>query len=432
MSEEIPQNAQPDWLNAGKPHIWLPYTQMHTAPNPLPVIGAEGVYLHLANGHKLIDGISSWWSVCHGHRHPHMMQAVARQLDTLPHVMFAGLAHEPAYRLAERLAALAPAGLERVFFSDSGSTAVEVALKMAVQYWKNKGDHRRSKFVSFHHAYHGDTMGAMSLSDPENGMHHVFTNYMPKQYIMDIPHSEYSFSEFETMLEGIHKTVAGVIIEPLVQCAGGMRFHSPDILAEIHRICKQYGLLFIADEIATGFGRTGMRFACEEAGISPDMMCLGKALTGGTMTLAATLTNTEIFETFLSDRLEHALMHGPTFMANPLACASANASLDLFETEPRLAQIEAIETQLHTELSPLRKRANVKDVRVKGAIGVVELHDSTFETMQRLRKDFVDRGIWLRPYAGLVYTMPPYTITSDELTTLTDAIHHCVTHLDHG
>ncbi len=414
------------WLAEGWPHIWLPYAQMQTAPMPLPVVGAEGCRLRLADGRELIDGVASWWSVCHGYKHPHIIASVKKQLETLPHVMFAGLGHEPAYRLAKRLAAIAPQGLTRVFFSDSGSTGVEVALKMAVQYWKNKGDGKRNKLISFRNAYHGDTMGAMSVSDPEQGMHHIYNHFIPKQYVMDIPSDEYGFSEFEALVEGIHKTVAGVIIEPLVQCAGGFRFHSADILAEIYRIAKKFNLLFIADEIATGFGRTGFLFACEEAGIAPDILCMGKALTGGTLTLAATLATEQVFAAFLSDRREAAFMHGPTYMANPLACAAANASLDLFEREPRLKQSNAIENQLLQELSSCKEREGVLDVRVKGAVGVVELADKSGSHMTKLREKCVEQGVWLRPFNGVIYIMPPFTVTPEELSRLTHAVQFLV------
>lgn len=412
----------PDWEKEGLGHIWLPYTQMQNAPEPLPVVATEGCRIKLADGRELVDGIASWWSACHGYNHPHILEQMAKQLHTLPHVMFAGLAHEPAYRLASRLVKIAPEGLNRVFFSDSGSTAVEVALKMAIQYWKNKGERNKSKFLSFHNSYHGDTMGAMSLSDVEHGMHKVFSAHVPKQYIVDIPFDEYAFSELAELMEGEKNHIAGMVIEPLVQGAGGMKFHSPDILAELHRLCKKHNLLFIADEVATGFGRTGGMFACDEAGVKPDIMCIGKALTGGAIGLAATLATEEIFSAFLSDKLETALMHGPTYMANPLACAAANASLDLFEQEPRLAQIEAIERQLLAELEPCRGLAGVADIRVKGAIGVVQLADATREKILALRQAFVQEGVWLRPFDDIVYVMPAFTITSDELAKITHAI----------
>ena len=411
----------PEWQSRGMPHIWLPYTQMKTAPNPLSVVGAEGCRLQLADGRELIDGVSSWWSMCHGYNHPHIQKAIKQQVDNLPHVMFAGLAHEPAYRLARRLVEITPEGLSRVFFSDSGSVAVEVAMKMAVQYWRNRGKKNKSKFVAFRHAYHGDTMGTMSLTDIKSSMHNVFSKHVPMQYIVDLPFDEYDFSEFDELLEGLKKHTAGLIIEPLVQCAGGMRFYSADVLAEIDRLCKKHEILFIADEIATGFGRTGAMFACDEAGITPDILCVGKGLTGGTIGLAATIATEEIFSAFLSDELDTALMHGPTYMANPLACAAANASLDLFDTEPRLEQVERIEQQLHAELEPCRELEKVKDVRVKGAIGVVEV-DADWEEMFTFREQFLEEGVWLRPFGKVVYIMPPFTISEAELSCLTRAV----------
>ncbi len=407
-----------DWYNKGLPHIWLPYTQMKTATPPLPVASAEGCRLTLADGRVLIDGISSWWTMCHGYRHPHIEQAMIRQLEILPHVMFGGLVHKPALTLAARLSKLT--GMSRVFFADSGSVAVEVALKMALQYWLNKRQTNRNRFLCFRHGYHGDTTGAMSVSDPET-THKAFRAYASKQYVVDIPSDEYGFAEFEKLLEGVHKNIAGVIIEPLVQGAGGMKFHSSDVLAEIFRITKKYGTLFIADEIATGFGRTGSMFACNEAAITPDILCIGKALTGGMMTMAATLTTDEIFGAFLSDDPDAAFMHGPTYMANPLACASANASLDLFEQEPRLKQVEAIEAQLQNELATCKNMKGVVDVRVKGAIGVVQLEKERMDKAW-LKAHFLEEGVWLRPLEDVIYIMPPFVITSEELGKLTSAV----------
>jgi adenosylmethionine-8-amino-7-oxononanoate aminotransferase len=408
------------WYEKGLPHIWLPYTQMKTAALALPVVGAEGSSIMLADGRKLIDGISSWWTMCHGYRHPHIEKAVRKQLETLPHVMFGGLVHEPALTLAKRLSAIAPQGLSRVFFADSGSVAVEIALKMALQYWQGKRQPNRNRFLCFRNGYHGDTTGAMSVSDPES-MHKAFRAYASKQYVVDIPSDEYGFVEFDQLLEGIHKNIAGIIIEPLVQGAGGMKFHSSDVLAEIYRITKKHGVLFIADEIATGFGRTGALFACNEAAISPDLMCIGKALTGGTMTLAAVLAAEEIFGGFLSDQAEAAFMHGPTYMANPLACAAANASLDVFEQEPRLKQVEAIEAQLQKELAACEGMDGVIDVRVKGAIGVVQLEKARMDKAW-LKARFIEEGVWLRPLDDVIYIMPPFVITPDELTRLTAAV----------
>lgn len=409
------------WYKKGHPHIWHPYTQMQTAPDPLLVTHTEGTRLYTADGRSFIDGVASWWAACHGYNHPHILQAVKKQLDIMPHVMFAGIGHEPAYTLAHRLAQLT--GLPRVFFTDSGSTAIETAMKMAVQYWKNLRHKGKVKFVTFSHSYHGDTMGCMSLCDQDKGMHKAFGNYMPMQYAIPLPSDEYGFAEFDALLGGIQKTVAAVIIEPLVQAAGGMKFHSPDILAEIHRITKKHNVLFIADEIMTGFGRTGRMFAMQETGTLPDILCIGKALTGGTLTLAATLANDTIYQAFLGDDIELALMSGPTYTANPLACAAAHASLDLFEKEPRLAQVEAIESQLYEALAPCKHLPKVLDVRVKGAIGVVQIETSWKETCA-LREAFLAHHVWLRPFGDIIALTPPFTITSDELHMLTNAVYN--------
>lgn len=403
------------------PNIWLPYAQMQTVPEPLPVVSTSGCKIRLADGRELIDGISSWWSACHGYNHPHIIAAMEKQLQTMPHVMFAGLTHKPAESLAERLCAIAPDGLNKVFFADSGSVAVEIALKIALQYWRNVGKPMKDRFICFKNGYHGDTLGAMSVSDPEKSLHKAFRNSVIKQYVLDIPTDEYSFAEFDSLLNDLNGNIAGIIIEPLVQGAGGMLFHSADTAAEIYRIARKHHILFIADEIATGFGRTGSMFACSEAGITPDIMCIGKAMTGGAITLGATMTTDEIFNSFLSDKPEDAFMHGPTFMANPLACAAANASLDLFEREPRLAQVEIIEAQLDTELTPCENMNGVVDVRVKGAIGVVQV-DTTKIDVYALRPKFVEHGVWLRPFKDVIYTMPPLTISSGELSAITGAI----------
>lgn len=402
-------------------HIWLPYTQMQSAPAPLSVAATSGCKIILEDGRELIDGISSWWSACHGYNHPHIIQAMEKQLHAMPHVMFAGLVHEQASVLASRLCAIAPDGLGKVFFGDSGSVAVEIALKIALQYWRNTGKPLKDRFICFRNGYHGDTLGAMSVSDPEKSIHKAFRNSIIKQYVLDIPSDEYSFAEFDSLLAGVHGNIAGLIIEPLLQGAGGMKFHSADIAAEIYRIAKKHNILFIADEIATGFGRTGFMFACDEAGISPDILCLGKALTGGAITLGATLTQDAVFEAFLSDKPEDAFMHGPTFMANPLACSAANASLDLFESEPRLSQIENIEQQLTAELAACKNSGGVIDVRVKGAVGVVQVDTAKID-VYALRQKFVERGVWLRPFRDVIYLMPPFTISEQELSALTDAI----------
>lgn len=417
--------SYPEWLQEGLQHIWHPYTQMQTAPMPLPVKRTQGVCIELEDGRQLIDGVASWWSAAHGYNHPHIIEAMQQQLATMPHVMFAGLAHEPAYRLATRLASITPSGLNRAFFSDSGSVAVEVAMKMAVQYYYQQGKKNKCKFITFRHSYHGDTMGAMSLGDVEHGMHRLFRRYMPGQYVVDLPNDEYGFIEFEALVASIQSSVAGIIIEPLVQGAGGMRFHSADTLAAIQRIAKEQDILFIADEIATGFGRTGSPFACNEAAISPDILCLGKALSGGACSLAVTMATDRIYEGFLSDEMTHAFMHGPTYMANPLACAAANASLDLFESAESLESIERIERQLQQELEQCRSHPKVRDVRVKGAIGVIEL-EASWQDIWSFRQFFVQQGIWLRPFGNIIYVMPAFTITTNELKRITETIHYCL------
>ncbi len=395
--------------------LWLPYTQMATAPAPLPVVAASGVRIRLADGRELIDGISSWWTMCHGYRHPHIMQAVAAQLDTLPHVMFAGLVHEPALTLARRLAALLPGNLERVFFSESGSVAVEVALKMAVQYWKNRGQDRR-RFVAFRDGYHGDTLGALSVTDPGCGFHAALAGYRVPQIFAQLPREAEARAALDALLA--NPDIAAVIVEPRVQGAGGMRFHDVDTLRAIRACCDEHGVLMIADEIMTGFGRTGTLFASPPDAV-PDILCLSKALTGGTLPLAATVAADHVFAAFCSERAEDAFMHGPTFMANPLACAAANASLDLFESEPRLAQVAAIEAQMRRELEPCRALPGVVDVRAIGAIGVVQLDRPV---AANLRPAFVERGVWVRPFGDIVYLAPPFVIDAADLTMLTTAI----------
>ncbi len=422
----MPKKDKNTWLNEGFQNIWLPYTQMKTASLPLPVVSAKGSKIILEDGRELIDGIASWWSVCHGYQHPYIVEKIKEQADKLTHVMFAGLAHEQGYKLASRLVKMLPAGLNRVFFSESGSAAVEIAIKMAVQFWHNKGDKKKHKFVCFKDGYHGETMGALSLGDPEGWTAKTFNHYSPRQFYVDVPRDEYSFTEFDEMLKGVKKEVAGVIIEPLVQGAGGLKFHSPDILAEIYRITKKHGLLFIADEIMTGFYRTGNKFACEEAAIVPDIICLGKALSGGMIPLAATVASDEVFEAFSDENFEKAFLHGPTFMANPLACAAANASLDLFENENYMAKVENIEKFLEAELDLFRGDANIVDVRVKGAIGVIQFRQTEYNQMWHnvfeMRKKFVELGVWLRPFKDVVYVMPNFNITLEELEKIGDAI----------
>jgi adenosylmethionine---8-amino-7-oxononanoate aminotransferase len=401
-------------------HVWLPYAQMKTMPPPLQVVRTDGCRIVLADGRELIDGIASWWTACHGYNHPHIRQAVERQLAVMPHVMFGGLVHEQPLRLAQRLAALLPGDLERVFFSESGSVAVEIAMKMAVQYWLNQGMRRRCKFVAFSGGYHGDTTGAMAVSDLDTGMHDVFRGLLPAHVVLDLPTDEAGAIALDVFLSQHAEDLAGIIVEPLVQGAGGMRFHDAAVLRRLRSAADKHGLLLIFDEIFTGFGRTGAMFACEAAGVVPDIITLSKALTGGTLPLAATVARKKVFEAFWSDDPKKALMHGPTYMGNALACAAANASLDLFEREPRLAQVAAIAEQMTRELAPCRLPPGVKDVRVRGAIGVVELEK--IDDVDRLRARFVEEGVFIRPFGNIVYLTPPFTIDSDELSTLTGAI----------
>jgi adenosylmethionine-8-amino-7-oxononanoate aminotransferase len=406
-----------DWLNLV--HVWLPYTQMKTAGLPLPVVSASGVHLKLADGRELIDGISSWWTACHGYAHPHILKSIREQLEKMPHVMFGGLAHEPAYTLAARLAKMLPGDLNHVFFSESGSVAVEVALKMSVQFWLNQGE-RRTKFVSFRGGYHGDTFATMAICDPEEGMHKLFRGVVPEQFVVDLPDSQENRDALDRLLSENSKEIAAVIIEPLVQGAGGMKFHDAAVLAELKKLCSRHNALLIFDEIFTGFARTGSMFGCEQAAVTPDIICLGKALTGGTIPLAATVATGKIFNAFLSDDADAALMHGPTYMAYPLGCAAANASLDLFESEPRLQQVCAIEAQLTEELSPCRCAKNVRDVRVRGAIGAVQM-SSTVDAVG-LRARFVEKGCWIKPFGDVIYLTPPFVIEPNDLSKLTHAI----------
>ena len=417
-----------NWLEQGYKNTWLPYTQMQWEQIPLPVKSAEGCKIILENGQQLIDGTSSWWSSCFGYKHPQLVEAITNQAQQLSHVMFAGLANKPAFTLASRLCKLTD--LDKCFFSDSGSTAVEVAMKMAVQYWLNqditsKAKFTKTKFISFNNSYHGDTMGAMSLADPNKGMHNIFKNYMPYQINVKLPDDEYSLNEFDDLLSGLNKEIAAVIIEPLMQGAGGMKFHSPDILEQIYKITKKNNLLFIADEIATGFGRTGYMFACQEAGITPDIMCLGKALTGGMLTLSATLATTEVYQKFHDQELTKCLMHGPTYMGNALACSCANTVLDIFEQDNILEKIEKIESFFNQDLPRFTQLDIVKEIRVKGAVGVIELQrdDIFFE----LRQDLVEHGVWLRPFGNIIYFTPPFIISKQELKQLTDSVFKVLT-----
>jgi adenosylmethionine-8-amino-7-oxononanoate aminotransferase len=400
--------------------VWLPYAQMKTARQPLPVAGTHGCRILLDDGRELIDGIASWWTACHGYNHPHIRRAVERQLASMPHVMFGGLVHEQGLTLARRLAELLPGNLSRVFFSDSGSVAVEVAMKMAVQFWLNQGVRTRKKFLAFTRAYHGDTTGAMAVSDSDVGMHAMFRGLLPEQYVIDLPQNAESAAALTRFLERHADELAGIIVEPLVQGAGGMRFHDPPVLRRLRDAADRYQLLLIFDEIFTGFGRTGTLFACETADVTPDIVTLSKALTGGTLPLAATLARARVFDEFWSDDPKHALMHGPTFMANPLGCAAANASLDLFESEPRLQQVAAIASTLERGLAPCRDLPGVRGVRVKGAIGVVELE--SIDDFDGLCARFVDEGVFVRPFGSIVYLTPAFTIGEEELARLTGAV----------
>src|SRR5919109_3003989 len=374
----------------------------------------------LAHVRELIDGIASWWTACHGYIHPHIRQAVERQLALMPHVMFGGLAHEQAFTLAGRLAALMPGDLNRVFFSESGSVAVEIAMKMAVQFWANQGVPKRKKFVAFRGGYHGDTTGAMAVSDPGVGMHARFRGLLPEHHVVELPRDDATAATFARCLEHHADELAGIIVEPLVQGAGGMRFHPESVLRRLREAADRYQLILIFDEIFTGFGRTGSLFACEAAGVSPDIITLSKALTGGTLPLAVTIAQAKVFDAFWSDEPGDALPHGPTFMANALACAAANASLDLFEREPRLRQVADIATALERGLAPCRGVPGVKDVRVKGAIGVVELDH--IDDLQGLRARFLDEGVFVRPFGSIIYLTPAFTIDAEELAKLMGAV----------
>ena len=385
-------------------HIWHPYTSM-TRPLPVyPVVRAEGCELELASGERLVDGMSSWWAAIHGYNHPRLNAAMKQQIDAMSHVMFGGITHPSAIALCRKLVAMTPAALECVFLADSGSVAVEVAMKMALQYWHARGEPRQ-RFLTFRHGYHGDTFGAMSVCDPDNSMHSLWKGYVPENLFAPAPAHRHE--------------IAAIILEPVVQGAGGMRFYHPEWLRRIRKMCDREGILLIADEIATGFGRSGKLFACEHANITPDILCLGKALTGGTMTLSATLTTRHVAST-ISDGEAGCFMHGPTFMGNPLACAVAAESLAILESGEWRTQVAAIETQLTAQLAPCRESAQVADVRVLGAIDVVETHAPV--EMGRLQKFFVEQGVWIRPFGRLIYLMPPYVIATKQLSRLTAAV----------
>ena len=421
MAEDTSKkHGVPGWYAAGVGNLWLPYTQMKTAHAPLPVVRTYGSRIVLVDGRELIDGVASWWTACHGYNHPHIRQAVERQLAEMPHVMFGGLVHEQAATLARRLVALMPGDLNRVFFSDSGSVAVEVALKMAQQFWINRGVKGRTKFIAFKGGYHGDTAGAMAVSDNEDGMHALFSGLLPGHILTDLPDSDEHAQALENLLAQRAGDIAGIIVEPLVQGAGGMIFHDKAVLKRLRALADKYDVLLIFDEIFTGFGRTGAMFACQAADVTPDIVTLSKALTGGTLGLAATIATAKVFDAFWSDDPAKALMHGPSYMANALACAAANASLDLFEREPRLRQVSAIASALEQGLAPCRDFEAVKDVRVMGAIGVVEM--TRIADLGGLRARFVEQGVFIRPFGNVIYLTPAFTISAPELEQLTSAI----------
>ncbi len=409
-----------------KQFIWHPYTRFGSPSEILAVKSANGVRIQLENNRELIDGISSWWSCLHGYNHPVLNHAISSQLNKMAHVMFAGFTHEPASKLAKKLVEITPEGLNKVFFSDSGSVAVEVAMKMALQYWISQAQPQRCKFLTIKQGYHGDTLATMSLCDPHSGMHHLFHQALSHQFFADAPSSGFNetldkknFDHFAQVLKRNKQNIAAVILEPIVQGAGGMKFYAPEYLQKARELCDEYGLLLIADEIATGFGRTGKLFACEHAGISPDIMCLGKALSAGYITLAATLCNDKVSDG-INQGAASVFMHGPTYMANPLACAVANASIDLLLEQDWQSAVQKIEQQLTAELSPCKDIKGVKDVRVLGAIGVVEMHEKI--DTQTLLPKIIEKGIWLRPFGNILYLTPPFIISEQDLRHLTKSV----------
>jgi adenosylmethionine-8-amino-7-oxononanoate aminotransferase len=411
-------------LEIDRRHIWHPYSSF---ANPTPIFGvarANGVHLQLTDGRKLVDGMSSWWCMLHGYNHPVLNQAITDQLADMAHVMFGGLTHAPAARLAQKLVEITPAGLNRVFLADSGSVSVEVALKMAVQYWHSLGKPQKHRFLALKRGYHGDTFGAMSVCDPVTGMHHLFRDSLNQQFFaespdigFDEPWREEAIADFAMLLENNHQQIAAVILEPIVQGAGGMHFYSPHYLKRVRELCNRYDVLLIADEIATGFGRTGKLFACEHAGISPDILCVGKALTGGYMTLAATLCSDRVSDGICQGEAG-VFMHGPTFMGNPLACAVASASIELLLASDWQGNIARLEQQMKTELAPCRELPCVAEVRVLGGIGVATIQPR-----------FVEAGIWVRPFGKLVYIMPPYIINESDLRRLTQGIYQVLSEI---
>lgn len=414
-------------LNFDRQHIWHPYTSMLSPLPVYPIVRADGCELELEDGRKLIDGTASWWSAVHGYNHPRLNQAISSQLSQMAHVMFGGITHQPAVALCQQLLKMVPANLSKVFLADSGSIAVEVALKMALQYWQGVGQAQKTRLVSLRKGYHGDTFAAMAVCDPHDSMHSMFSKLLPQHDFLPAPQSAFAgpfdandLAPLRDLLRQSANDIAAIILEPIVQGYGGMRFYHPDYLRGVRELCDQYQVLLIADEIATGFGRSGKLFACEHAAINPDILCLGKALSGGYLTLAATLCSDEIARG-ISLSAAGGLMHGPTFMANPLACAVALESIRIIAEGHWQQQVAAIEQQLSAELARCARLAAVKQVRVLGAIGVLEMRQKV--DVAKLQAQFVERGVWIRPFNNLIYIMPPFTISSAQLSRLTSSMY---------